>query len=322
MYAFFKDKFAIIVILLLISVFFFPYTGLLTEMLIFSILAVSFNIMLGFTGLLSMGHAALFAIGAYTMGLLLVHFQINIFLGMLAGSMLAAFTAMIVAWISIRLREIYFAMFTLAFNETIYFTIWQMKDLTGGDDGLTGVYRPDVDLGIFSFSIQDPMAFYFFVLFFLILSVLVIRRITNSPFGSVLMAIRENEKRAESVGYNSRNYKVVAFTISGFFSGLAGSLFCIDIKFVAIDFCHWLLSGDVVVMAVVGGIGSLYGPIIGAAVITLLRSLFSLIWSRWRFILGTIFIICVMYFRGGIWEGIEKLDLYYRRRIERQNVLG
>jgi branched-chain amino acid transport system permease protein len=233
----------------------------------------------------------------------------------------SALIAMFAGWISIRLREIYFAMFTLAFNEAVYFAIWQMKDLTGGDDGLTGIFRPDVELGIFSFSIKDPTTFYFFVLFFFFLTVLIIRRIINSPFGSVLMAIRENEKRAESVGYYSRDYKIVAFTISGFFSGLAGALFCIHIKFVAISFCHWSFSGEVVVMSIIGGIGSLYGPILGAALVTLLRSLFSLVWTRWLLLLGLIFIIAVMYFRGGIWEGIEKLTSYYYGRVKKQTVV-
>lgn len=321
MHAFIKDRFFIILVICLIFIFVFPYTELATEMLIFSILAVSLNLMLGYTGLLSMGHAALFAIGAYTMGLLLVHFQVNIFLGILAGSILAALMATIIGWISIRLHEIYFAMFTLAFNETVYFAIFQMKSLTGGDDGLRGIFRPDVNLGIFSFSIQKPIIFYFFVLFFFCLSILVIRRITNSPFGSVLQAIRENEKRAESVGYYSRDYKIFAFTISGFFAGLAGTLFCIHIKYVAISFCHWALSGEVVVMSVVGGIGSLYGPILGAALVTLMRSLFSLVWSRWLLLLGVIFVISVVYFRGGIWEGIEKVISYYHRCSKRYTLL-
>lgn len=321
MHAFIRDRFVVILAICFIFIFVFPYTDLATEMLIFSILAVSLNLMLGYTGLLSMGHAALFAIGAYTMGLLLVHFQVNIFFGMLAGSILAALMATIIGWISIRLHEVYFAMFTLAFNETVYFAIFQMKNLTGGDDGLRGIFRPDVNLGIFSFSIQKPITFYFFVLFFFCLSIMIIRRITNSPFGSVLQAIRENEQRAGSVGYYCRDYKIFAFTISGFFAGLAGTLFCIHIKYVAISFCHWAFSGEVVVMSVVGGIGSLYGPILGAALVTLMRSLFSLIWSRWLLLLGLIFVISVMYFRGGIWEGIERLISYYRTRIKKHTLL-
>jgi branched-chain amino acid transport system permease protein len=311
--SFFKDRFVIIVIIFLIFVFFSPYTELATAILIFGILAVSFNLMLGYAGLLSFCHAALFAIGAYTMGILLIHFKVNIFLGMLAGSMLAAVIALIIGWVSIRRYGIYFAMLTLAFNEIIYFSILQWRDLTGGDDGLRGVFRPDVDLGLFSFQIQKPMAFYFFVLFFFILTILIIRRITNSAFGSVFLAIRENENRTGSIGYNSRHYKIVNFVVSGFFAGLAGSLFCIHIKFAALNFCHWTLSGEVIIMALVGGIGYLYGPILGAAVVMVMQDLFSNMWDRWLLVLGVVFVIFVMFFQGGIWEGIETLISRYSR---------
>jgi branched-chain amino acid transport system permease protein len=307
---FLKDRFTVIVIIFLILPFVFPFTELATEILIFALLAVAFNLMLGYAGLLSFCHASLFASGAYTMGILLVRFDINIFLGMLFAAVVSALIALIIGWVAIRRHGIYFAMLTLAFNEVIYFTIFELKDLTGGDDGLRGVFRPDVGLGPLSFSIQEPMTFYFFVLVIVVLSILVIRRITDSPFGSVFLAIRENENRAESVGYKVRDYKIVAFVVSGFFSGIAGALFCMQIKYVALSYCHWSLSGEVVMMSLVGGLGSLYGPIIGAALVTVMQDFFSTIWDRWLLILGAVFVIFVMFFQGGVWEGIESLISY------------
>jgi len=317
---FFKDRFTVIIILFLISVSVFPYTELITEMLIFGLLAVSFNLMFGYTGLLSFGHAALFSIGAYTMGLLLVRFEVNIFLGMLAGSILTAMIAMIIGWVSIRLSGVYFAMLTLAFNEVVYFSILQWKNVTGGDDGLRGIFRPNMDLGLFSLSLQRPREFFFFVLFFFILSILAIRRIICSPFGSVLLAIRENENRTESIGYNPRDYKIVVFMISGFFAGLAGSLFSIQIKYAALSFCHWSQSGEVLIMALVGGTGSLYGPILGAVLVTLMRSVFSVVWDRWLLLLGMVFVGFIMFLRGGVWEGLESGFSYLARHFKRKKI--
>ena len=319
---FLKDRFTIIVIILLILPFVFPFTELATEILIFALLAVAFNLMLGYAGLLSFCHASLFASGAYTMGILLVRFDINIFLGMLSAAVISALIALIIGWVAIRRHGIYFAMLTLAFNEVIYFTIFELKDLTGGDDGLRGVFRPDAGLVPLSFSIQEPMAFYFFVLVIVVLSILVIRRITDSPFGSVFLAIRENENRAESVGYKVRDYKIVAFVVSGFFSGIAGALFCMQIKYVALSYCHWSLSGEVVMMSLVGGIGSLYGPMIGAALVTVMQDFFSTIWDRWLLIMGAVFVIFVMFFQGGVWEGIENLISYCSRRFSRKKSQG
>jgi branched-chain amino acid transport system permease protein len=319
---FLKDRFTIIVIILLILPFIFPFTELATEILIFALLAVAFNLMLGYAGLLSFCHASLFASGAYTMGILLVRFDINVFLGMLAAAVVGALISLIIGWISIRRHGIYFAMLTLAFNEVIYFTIFELKDLTGGDDGLRGVHRPDVGIGSLSFSVQEPMAFYFFVLFIVVVSILIIRRITDSPFGSVFLAIRENEQRAESVGYKVRDYKIVAFVVSGFFSGIAGALFCMHIKYVALSFCHWSLSGEVVMMSLVGGIGSLYGPMVGAGLVTVMQDFFSTIWDRWLLIMGAVFVVFVMFFQGGVWEGIETLISYCSQKLKRKEISG
>lgn len=319
---FLKDRFTIIVIILLVLPFIFPFTELATEILIFALLAVAFNLMLGYVGLLSFCHASLFASGAYTMGILLVRFDINIFLGMLSAAVMGALIALIIGWVSIRRHGIYFAMLTLAFNEVIYFTIFELKDLTGGDDGLRGIHRPDVGIGPLSFSVQEPMTFYFFVLVIVVLSILIIRRITDSPFGSVFLAIRENEQRAESVGYKVRDYKIVAFVVSGFFSGIAGALFCLQIKYVALSYCHWSLSGEVIMMALVGGIGSLYGPIIGAGLVIVMQDFFSTIWDRWLLMLGAVFVVFVMFFQGGVWEGIENLISYCFQRFSRKKVQG
>jgi len=302
-----RDRLLWIIAGLFALYFVFPYSQLLMEVPIWGLLAISFNLMFGYAGLFSFGHAALFAIGAYTMGILILHFHVNIFLGILAGSAMSALAAMIVGWISIRRHGVYFALLTLAFNEVIYFTIIQLRSLTGGDDGLRGIHRPDLNFGFWSISLQKPMVFYFFILVILGISVLCIRRVVNSPFGSVLVGIRENEKRIDSVGYNPRYYKIIVFTISGFFAGLAGTIFCVNMKFAALSFAHWSLGAEVMMMSVLGGTGSLYGPLVGAGLVTVMRSLLSLVWDRWLLILGVVFVFSVMFFRGGVLKVLEDM---------------
>lgn len=309
-----KDRFFIIVLIFVAMGVFFPYTELATEMLIFGMLAVSFNLMLGYAGLLSFCHAALFAVGAYTMGILLVRLNINLFAGILAAGLLSSLAATIIGWISIKRHGIYFAMLTLAFNEVIYFSILELREITGGDDGLRDIFRPDLDFGLFSITIQTPVRFYFFTLFIFVVSIIILRRITESPFGRVLLGIRENEQRAQTVGYNTRDYKLLIFIISGFVAGVAGSLFCIHIRYADLSFAHWSFSGEVIIMTLVGGINSLYGPILGAGLVSVMQDFFSNVWDRWLLVLGFIFVVFVMGFPGGIWEGIERLIRYIQRK--------
>ncbi len=279
---------------------------IITEILAYAIFGISFNLMLGYVGLLSFGHALYFGAGAYTMALLLKHLQINIFLGILAGMGIAGIFALIVGFLSIRQYGVYFSMLTLSFAEMVYFIALRLRDFTGGENGLSIIRPPLAIPGLFSISLESPLRLYYFVFCFFVLVLFIFRRLVDSPFGRVLQIIRENETRARTLGYSVERFKLLAFVASGIFSGLAGTLYCLIVKFVHCGDLQWLKSGDVVIMTLIGGIGSLYGPIIGAIVNTFLSDFISLLWQRWLFILGVIFVFFVLYMREGIWGEIKK----------------
>jgi branched-chain amino acid transport system permease protein len=279
---------------------------IITEILAYAIFGISFNLMLGYVGLLSFGHALYFGSGAYTMALLLIHFKVNILVGILAGMGIAAIFALVVGFLSIRQYGVYFSMLTLSFAEMVYFIALRLRDITGGENGLS-ITRPPLRIpGLFSISLESPLRLYFFVFFFFILTLFILRRLVDSPFGRVLQIIRENETRARTLGYSVERFKLIAFVASGLFSGLAGTLYCIIVKFVHCGDLQWLKSGDVVIMTLIGGTGSLYGPIIGAIINTFLSDFISLLWQRWLFVLGLIFVIFVLFMREGVWGEIKK----------------
>lgn len=294
---------------LIVLPFLVSYAELATEIVCLSLLAVSFNLLFGFSGLLSFCHASLFSVGAYTIGNLMIHFNVNILLGLIAGGIMSAAITIPIGLISIQRLGIYFAFLTLAFNQMVYYIIYQWVSLTGGDEGLRCIFRPDLSLGAFHVDISSPIRFYFFSLIIFMICFYVMRRIVNSPFGSVLKCIRENESRAEAIGYSIKSYKLTVFVISGFFAGVAGALHTMFIKFADVEHCMWIFSGDVVLMTLLGGINSLFGPIFGATVFVLLADTVSVLWHRWLFVMGIIFLICVLFFRGGIQGGLEKLFL-------------
>ena len=193
-------------------------------------------------------------------------------------------------------------MLTLAFNQLAFFLAYQCKTVTGGDDGLMNVPRPDFSLWPgFKISLQGNFEFFLFVWVIFIGSFVLIRRIIHSPFGRILLAIRDNPNRARAVGYNVTLYKLVAFILSGFFTGLAGGLFALFMKMVPITAIDLLTSTDFIIMTLLGGTGSLYGPVIGALVTKVASEILSELWARWLFILGIIFVGFVLFMRGGIW---------------------
>jgi len=193
-------------------------------------------------------------------------------------------------------------MLTLAFNQLVYFIVYQWKSLTGGDDGLLNIARPDLSvLPGLTVPLQTNFQFFIFVWAIFIVVLVVIRRITDSPFGRILVAIRENPDRGRAVGYNIFHYKLLAFIISGFFTGLAGGLYTLFLKMVPITTVDIITSSDFVIMSLVGGTRSLYGPILGAAIIKIASEFLSQIWSRWMIVLGLIFVSFVLFMRGGLW---------------------
>jgi branched-chain amino acid transport system permease protein len=289
-------------ILLVILPFVTPYRSLASEMLIFAIFALGFDIVFGYTGLLSFGHAMFFGIGAYGTALVLIKFIPSLFAGLLVSAILAQAVAFIVGSLSIKRRGIYFVMITLAFCQMLYFIAFKWTGLTGGDSGLHGV--PRTSFG--PFDLNNEITFYFFILLMFFLSVLLAVRIVNSPFGRVLKCLKDNEDRARSIGYDTYRFKLISFMISAFFSSLAGGLYAVHLNFVPLDTLSIHTSGDVVIMALVGGIGTLYGPIFGAMAIIYLKNILSNWLGNWNLIMGIIFIVSVLTVRQGILPALKE----------------
>lgn len=292
--------FAAVAVFLMVLPYLTPTHSLATEMLIFAIFALGFDILFGYTGLLSFGHAIFFGIGAYATGIVLVRVVPSLFVALAVGTALSVAISYAVAFLSIQKRGIYFVMITLAFCQMFYFIGFKWTRLTGGDNGLHGVPRTSfgpVDL-------NSEITLYFFILVLFLLSVLLAYRIVNSPFGRVLKALKDNEDRARSVGYNATTFKTAAFMISAFFASLAGGLYALHSNFVPIDTLSINTSGDVVVMALLGGIGTLYGPVMGAMLVVYLKNLLSNWVGNWHLILGGIFIVSVLTVRQGIFPVI------------------
>jgi len=273
-----------------------PYKALASEVLIFALFAMAYDLVLGYGGMLSFGHAAFFGIGAYTTGIILLRVTPSIPLALVGAVVFSSLAALFVGYASIRRHGIYFTMVTLAFAQMFYFIAFKWTGLTGGDDGLQGVPRPDLG----PLSLHSETHLYYFILALVAVSMFVIVRVVNSPVGTTLQALRENRDRAMSVGYNVDRFRLIAFVISGCFSGLAGGLYALMLNMVPLGALHWTTSGEVVVMTITGGMGSLFGPVLGAVAIILLRDIISNYTESWSFFMGLIFMGAVFGFRGGI----------------------
>ena len=272
-----------------------------TEILIWGLLAMSSDILIGYAGLVSFGHSALFGLGIYGAAAALLSVEPpNLWLAILYGLVASAGVAAFVAYFATRLRDIYFAITTLIFSQIFYVIIFTWTEVTGGENGLT-FSRPALAIpGLFSVPFTTT-TLHWFVLAVVTLSYLVLRRITQSPFGMVLQAIRENEARTRAIGYPVQRYKIVAVMLSGLFAGLAGVLYAIQNRFAAPDFVFFLISGEVVIFNVMGGIGTLVGPIVGAAFFLLLREGLSRFFTEYYLIpLGLIFIAMVIFMPQGL----------------------
>jgi branched-chain amino acid transport system permease protein len=270
-----------------------------TELLILGLFALSVDIIMGYTGLVSLGPAAFFGIGAYTGALTLLKLANSIWLALAITLVLSWMVGWLIGYLSIRIKGVYFAMLTLAFAEMFHELAFNWQSFTGGSDGLTGVPRPDIGIPPFVVSLGNPYVFFYFVLGVLTLVYYGCVRLVNSPFGRVLQAIRDNEERAEFIGYDVRIFKRRSFVISGIIGGFSGSLFAL-LRFVDPDVLHWFTSAEVLVMTLFGGMGTLYGPVIGAIVFLFSKDLISSYTEHWRFILGVIFISFVLYSPRGI----------------------
>jgi branched-chain amino acid transport system permease protein len=276
---------------------FLMYPTFLMKVLCFALFASAFNLLLGFAGLLSFGHAAFFCASAYVCGYLCKSLGTSPELGILAGTAFAALLGTLFGLLAIRRSGIYFAMITLALSQLVYFVELE-SPFTGGEDGLQGIPRGRL-LGLIDLSGNLPM--YFFVLAIFLAGFWLIHRTIHSPFGQVLKAIRENEPRAISLGYAVERYKLLAFVISATLSGLAGATKSIVFQLASLTDAHWHMSGEVVLMTLVGGLGTVLGPSVGALVIVGLENLLADKVGSWvTVIMGGIFVVCVLLFRRGI----------------------
>ena len=269
-----------------------------TEIWIFAIFGLGLNLLMGYTGLLSFGQATFFGSAAYVAGYLLKYYAINILLALGVGILVGAVSAAVVGYLCVQRSGLYFIMLTFALNQMFYFTAYQWTTVTGGEDGMPGVPRPMV-LGV---DIRRPLTYYVVVALLFLASLWIMKRIVESPLGKILQAIRENELRAEALGYNVPRMKLAAFVVGGAFSGLAGVLYAMLFGIVPLESIGFVFSGNVVFATLIGGSGSLYGPVIGSFVFIWLSESVSLVWARWPLLLGVAFVIVVLFFRGGVVE--------------------
>jgi branched-chain amino acid transport system permease protein len=276
------------------------YTELGTRILIMGLAAMALNFLLGFTGVLSFGHAAYFGLGAYAAGMTIKYLVPSTLLAVLMAVVVGTIAAAIIGALIARLRGVYFAMVTIAFGQTFYFITFRWNDVTGGDDGLTGWQRQPIDLGFTQFKIDGDGQFYYFVLIFFALATGAMALLLRSPFGRTLLAIRENERRARFLGIPVERHIWMSFVISCLFVSLAGALNALLNNFTDPRSLRWDQSGNFVIMAVLGGMRSFWGPLIGAAIFVALQDYVSSQTDNWMSVIGAFFVLVVLFFPRGI----------------------
>jgi branched-chain amino acid transport system permease protein len=277
--------------------------NLATEVVVFAVFAIGFNLIAGYGGQLSFGHAAYFGLGAYGTILCVNYVTPDLYVSMFVGVLVAGVVSLIIGWLSLYRRGVYFAMITLAFGQMVYFGVNSFSDLTGGSNGL---YFTDIRAtlgGVTPLGASPDL----YVVSLVVLGLLVLLNVhlLNTPFGKVLVAIQSNEQRTKHLGYNSTIYLEVAFVLSGLVSGLAGALFAALVRFVTPDILFWSMSGEVVLITIIGGIGTVLGTIIGALAFVLMSDWLSSVTSHWPIVLGGLFVLVVLFAPEGIY-GIYK----------------
>ncbi len=282
------------------------YQSLAIEVLVFAIFAMSLDLLLGYTGLPSFGHAAFFGLGAYVAAYL--SSTNDLALGLTSNLLIlgpvvilvTAGAALLIGFFALRTSGIYFLMITLAFAQMLFSIAIRWSGVTGGSDGLPGVQRPTLGLGPVAYQFTSRIAYYLLVLAFFLLAFWLLRRIVSSPFGWTLRGIRENEPRMKALGYNTFRYKMAAFAISGAFAGLAGMLLVQFFRHASPDNLYWTISGQVIVMVIIGGAGTLSGTIVGAGLVRIFPLLISSYTDRWETLEGVVFILFVLFAPRGI----------------------
>lgn len=292
---------------------------LATTILIYGMAAMACNLLVGYAGLLSFCQGVFFGVGGYLAGIGLISTDMGLVSAVLVAVVVSALVAGVIGAVSIRRTGIYFVMITLAFSQMFYFLAYSQPGITGGDNGLNGVPRKPLDmLGIVTIDINDNGIFYVVVAVAFVAVYVLLRRVIESPLGSTLMAIRENENRTWALGYDPRHYKILAFIISGAITGFAGALDGLMLGIVPLSNIDLRMSEYIVIAAILGGAGSLLGSVAGAAVLVLATDLLSEWWPRWQIILGVVLIMLVIFTPDGI-TGVWKRLAKYGRRVGRGN---
>ena len=270
----------------------------MTDLLIFTLFALSLNLVVGYGGMLSMGHAAFFATGGYTAGLLVTHFGVAMLPALLAGPIVAAVVALVIGFFCVRLTHAYFIMLTLAFGQLVYTVFWKWHSATGGDDGLTGIMPHPL--------LASQSAYYMFVLVIVLACAWALYRIGRSPFGSALLAIKDNPRRAAFLGIDVRRMQLAAFTVAGTFAGIAGALQAFFQRGMFPTSAHWLLSADGFVAVCIGGANYFFGPVVGAVLLKLLQLFGPRITEYWLFILGSFILFVALVQPAGLLSLIRR----------------
>jgi len=303
-----KHRIAATFVVLAVFPWLMPYQSLAINILIYGLYAVGFNLLFGYTGLLSFGHAAFLGVGAYTAGILIAQHGTAWWLAIPLAIVAGCVVALAMGLLAIRTRGIYFAMVTLALSQCVYFLIYQLP-ASGGENGLRGVNVSEVSLLGLKLDLLNPMQKYYFVFAFVMVAMAVLSRILASPFGGAIEAVRENEARARACGFDVERTKLLSFVLSAGFCALAGALNAIHLSSVPIETLHYATSGMVVMLCLLGGMGTYFGPFVGAALLLLIQDTASAWTEHWQLYVGIVFIFFVLFFPKGVWGTLlERLN--------------
>lgn len=285
-----------------------PSYVLATEILIFALAAIGCNLLLGYTGLLSFGQALFFGAGAYAAGLLSIHYDLGLVPTLLASIVTGVVLAVFVGFFAIRRKGIYFVMLTLAFAQLGYYVAFLAEPITGGEDGLLDVVRPTFTVPfVTEFEFATDTSFYILTSIVFVLIFVAMQRLVDSPLGSVLKAIKQNEARAEAIGYQVKLYKIAVFAFSGAVTAVAGAFYATMLRFAPLSNIDIETSEVILFMCVLGGLGSLYGSVFGAIIFLISTDILADLWPRWMLLLGLLLIIVMLYLPGGLSEAMQKV---------------
>lgn len=282
--------------------------SLATEILIFALAALGCNLLLGYTGLMSFGQGIFLGLGSYAAGLALLHWHVPLLPALFAAMLIGALAALLVGALAIRQRGVYFVMLTLAFAQMFYFLAYTLQDVTGGDNGLLNIPRPQLSaFGITLMPTESPWQYYSFVALIFVLVFALLQRVVDSVLGRTLLAIRDNETRAAAIGYNIKSFKLIAFMISGAVTGLAGALYAMLIGIAPLSNIEYHASESILIMTIIGGTGNLFASVLGAAFYLLVGDWLSMLWPRWLMLLGFLLIAVSLYMQQGLWGLGQKI---------------